>query len=400
MNVREYIRTLQDTIDQLPIDRIDQAIQVLHEARVRGKQVFIMGNGGSASTASHFVCDLAKNTRREGWPHYKVLGLTDNMAIFSAYANDEGYENVFAQQLASLIRRGDIVIGISASGNSPNVLRAMEEAAKHDAFRIGFTGFTGGKLSQLVDLNIHVPNTEYGIVEDIHLMLEHMTVEALKERVEHELPPAQILEVIQELPSYAGDVISELFGQPTLTFDEDRLEELPRSTQDLLYSISKEFVERLDLNSLLEKILSLTVQKLGAMSGSMVVLDEEGNVIEGAAVYGGKSQNLTTQQLADIMQQGLAGWVIENRQSVLIPSTRDDPRWLSREWESEKSRSALSVPLMSQDRVVGVLTTVHPDADRFTREDLALLTSVALTLSVHDGVKSKMRTNGEENGNS
>jgi D-sedoheptulose 7-phosphate isomerase len=329
-----------------------------------------------------------------------VLGLTDNMAIFSAYANDEGYENVFAQQLASLIRRGDIVIGISASGNSPNVLRAMEEAEKHDAFRIGFTGFTGGKLSQMVDLNIHVPNHEYGIVEDIHLMLEHMTVEALKEKVEHEIPPAQILEAIQELPSYAGDVISELFGQPTLTFDEEKLEELPQSTQDLLYSISKEFVERLDLNSLLEKILYLTVQKLGAMSGSMVVLDEEGNVIQGAAVYGGKSQNLTTQQLADIMQQGLAGWVIENRQSVLIPSTRDDPRWLSRDWESEKSRSALSVPLMSQDRVVGVLTTVHPDADRFTREDLSLLTSVALTLSVNDGVKSKMITNGEGNGSS
>ncbi len=396
MNVRNYIQTLKDSIDQLPIDRIEILIQVLHESRILGKQVFIMGNGGSASTASHFVCDLAKNTRKDGWPHFKVLGLTDNMAIFSAYANDEGYENVFAQQLASLIRKGDIVIGISASGNSPNVLKAMEEAMKHNAYRIGFTGFTGGKLSEMVDLNIHIPNDNYGIVEDIHMMLEHMTVNALQDRVEYELPPAKILEAIQEIPSYAGDVVSELFGQPTLTFDEEKLEELPESTQDLLYAISKEFVERLDLNSLLEKILFMTIQKLGAMSGSMVVLDENGNVIEGAAVYGGKAQNLTTQQLADIMQQGLAGWVVENQQSVLIPSTRDDPRWLSRDWESEKSRSALSVPLLSHDRVVGVLTTVHPEADRFTHDDLALLTSVALTLSISNASKEKRIVDNNE----
>lgn len=391
MNVREYISTLQATIDKIPVEKVEQVIQILHEARIIGKQVFIMGNGGSASTASHFVCDLAKNTRKEGWPHFKVLGLTDNMAIFSAYANDEGYENVFAQQLASLIQNGDVVVGISASGNSPNVLKAMDEAVKHNAYRIGFTGFTGGKLAEMVDLNIHIDNDNYGIVEDIHMMLEHMTVNALQKRVEYELPPAQILEAIKEIPSYAGDVVSELFGQPTLTVNEEKLKMLPQNTQELLYAISQEFADKLDLNSLLEKILYLTVQKLGAISGSMLVMDEDGNVVEGAAVYGGKTQNLSTQQLADIMQQGLAGWVVENRQSVLIPSTRDDPRWLSRDWEVEKSRSALSVPLMSQDRVVGVLTTVHPEADRFTRDDLALLTSVALTLSVNGSVKSQRK---------
>jgi D-sedoheptulose 7-phosphate isomerase len=160
---------------------IAEVIEILEQARLQGRQVFIMGNGGSASTASHFVCDLAKNTRQAGLPHYRVIGLTDNMAIFSAYANDEGYESVFANQLANLANPGDIVIGISASGNSKNVLNAMEEARKHDTIRIAFTGFDGGLLAQMVDLNIHVKSHIIEHVEDIHLMLEHMVVRTIKD---------------------------------------------------------------------------------------------------------------------------------------------------------------------------------------------------------------------------
>jgi D-sedoheptulose 7-phosphate isomerase len=176
-----YISTLQATISQLPVDQIARVVETLQDARLSGRQVFIMGNGGSASTATHFVCDLAKNTRREGMPHFRVIGLTDNMAIFSAYANDEGYENVFTAQLANLINPEDIVIGISASGNSQNVLNAIVESKKHHAFTISFTGFDGGRLSSLVDLNIHVKSNVIEHVEDIHLMLEHMIVKAIKD---------------------------------------------------------------------------------------------------------------------------------------------------------------------------------------------------------------------------
>ena len=199
MKVEEYISSIVDTIQELPIELIEEVIDILHEARLLGKQIFIMGNGGSASTASHFVCDLAKNTKKDGWKHFKVIGLTDNMASFSAYANDDGYENVFAQQLANLINVGDIVIGISASGNSPNVLKAMELAQQHQATRIGFTGFTGGKLGQIVDLHIHIPNNNYGQVEDIHLMLEHMAVNALQDRVKIEQSPQKSFEALPVL---------------------------------------------------------------------------------------------------------------------------------------------------------------------------------------------------------
>lgn len=179
--VHRYIEDLKQTLTHLPEDRIEQVVQILHEARLNNKQVFIMGNGGSASTASHFVCDLGKNTRLKGLPNFRVMGLTDNMALFSALANDEGYENVFSQQLASFICPGDAVIGISASGNSANVLNAIQLANQMEATTIGFTGFDGGQLSSMVDIQLHVDSYTIEHVEDIHLMLEHLICKTLRE---------------------------------------------------------------------------------------------------------------------------------------------------------------------------------------------------------------------------
>jgi len=183
-SIQNYISALQQTMDQLPQNLVAQVIDVLQHARMQSSQVFIMGNGGSASTATHFVCDLAKNTRHDDLPHFRVIGLTDNMAIFSAYANDEGYASVFSQQLANLIRPNDVVIGISASGNSQNVINAIDEAHKHAGVTtIGFTGFDGGRLGQMVHLNVHVKSNIIEHVEDIHLMLEHMIVKTMKDNV-------------------------------------------------------------------------------------------------------------------------------------------------------------------------------------------------------------------------
>lgn len=181
--VRPYFTQLQATLDLMATEPIDEAIRTLHQARQNGRKVFIMGNGGSASTASHFVCDLAKNTRHPDWPDYRVVGLTDNMALVTAYANDEGYENAFARQLASLVEPEDVVIAISASGNSPNVLQAIELAKERAALTIGLTGFNAGKLGPMVDLHVHVPSDCIEHVEDIHLVLEHLITKALREKV-------------------------------------------------------------------------------------------------------------------------------------------------------------------------------------------------------------------------
>ena len=180
--IQSYIGELKETLDNLSQEVIEQVLDILHEARLDNQQVFIFGNGGSASTASHFVCDLGKNTRVKGTPNFRVMGLTDNMALFSALANDEGYENVFAQQLANHIQPGDVVIGISTSGNSQNVVNAIQLANSVGAKTIGFTGFGSGKLGSQVDIDLHVPSHSIEQVEDIHLVLEHLITKALREK--------------------------------------------------------------------------------------------------------------------------------------------------------------------------------------------------------------------------
>lgn len=192
-----YLSSLQETMNELPKENIVSVIELLKSARLDGRQVFIMGNGGSASTATHFVCDLAKNTRKDGLPHFKVIGLADNMALFSAYANDEGYENVFSQQLANLVMPDDIVIGISASGNSMNVLNALALAKSRKAITVGFTGFDGGQMAPMVDLNVHVNSSIIEHVEDIHLMLEHMIVKSIKDEIYAQSLPGIMLEEVE-----------------------------------------------------------------------------------------------------------------------------------------------------------------------------------------------------------
>lgn len=190
--VQKYFTDLKSTIDLLDEVPIETAVSTLHNARLNEKQVFVMGNGGSASTATHFVCDLNKNTRADWLPHFRLVGLTDNMAIFAAYANDEGYENVFVKQLANFLRPGDVVVGISASGNSENVLRAVQYAnATGKNTTIGLTGFSSGKLGPMVDIHMHVPSDNIEQVEDLHLVLAHLMTTALKNKVQ-ELRPVQL----------------------------------------------------------------------------------------------------------------------------------------------------------------------------------------------------------------
>lgn len=181
--IDSYISTLQEVLSNLPKEKIQDTIDLLHQARLENKQVFIMGNGGSASTASHFACDLGKNTVMAGHPRFRVLALTDNMALFSAYANDNGYESVFEEQLASMVNPRDVVIGISTSGNSSNVLNAITFANRVGATTVGFTGFDGGQLSELVGIEIRVLSNCIEQVEDVHLMLEHLIITALRERM-------------------------------------------------------------------------------------------------------------------------------------------------------------------------------------------------------------------------
>ncbi len=180
MEIKEYFAGLSRLIGELPWEEIERFVQLLREARERGSCVFVFGNGGSATTASHFACDLGKGTVREGVPRFRVVTLHD-IATFSAYANDYGYETVFAEPLKNLARPGDVAVGISASGNSPNVLRAVEAARELGLRTVGITGYRGGKLRELVDLCIVVPSDDMQWIEDMHLAILHAVFRALLE---------------------------------------------------------------------------------------------------------------------------------------------------------------------------------------------------------------------------
>ncbi|HEX2907702.1 MAG TPA: SIS domain-containing protein [Phototrophicaceae bacterium] len=179
MDIRQYFTTVQDLLNHLPFDAVERVVEVLVEANRNGQTVFICGNGGSAATATHFGCDLAKRPIVSGQPRFRVMALTDNNAIMTAISNDIGYDVVFSEQLIPLVRPNDILIGISGSGNSRNVLNAVQVAREAGAITIGFCGYDGGKLKNMVDLPVHVPSNVMAMVEDVHLMLEHAICERL-----------------------------------------------------------------------------------------------------------------------------------------------------------------------------------------------------------------------------
>ena len=178
--IGDYIEEVRDTLSRLEVDDIGRIVEVLERAREEGRRVFILGNGGSASTASHFACDLSKGAINPTKPRIKAMALTDNLPVLSAWANDTAYENIFAEQLENHLEAGDVVIGISGSGNSPNVLNALKLANDKGATPIAFTGFDGGRVKDIAGLCIIVPNNSMEQVEDIHLLLEHVITTCLR----------------------------------------------------------------------------------------------------------------------------------------------------------------------------------------------------------------------------
>jgi len=170
--IREYFASLAEVVTQLPWSFIDRLVDVLRDARSAGKSVIAFGNGGSATTAAHFACDLGKSTVREGAPRFRALTLHD-VPTLTAYANDLAYSSVFAEQLRSHGRPGDVALAISASGNSTNVLRGVEAAGEIGMRTVGLTGFDGGALARHVDLCIIVPSDDMQLIEDAHLAILH-----------------------------------------------------------------------------------------------------------------------------------------------------------------------------------------------------------------------------------
>ena len=170
----QYKNELLRAIDQIDIGKVNEAIEWFREARQQDRQIFVCGNGGSAATASHFVCDMVKGASFEREARFRILALTDSLPTITAYSNDVAYDCIFTEQLKNFARSGDLVMAISGSGNSPNVVNAVEYANSIGCRTLALTGRDGGKLGPMAALNVQVPVPHMGRIEDGHMIICHM----------------------------------------------------------------------------------------------------------------------------------------------------------------------------------------------------------------------------------
>lgn len=180
--ITEYLNKLKQTIDLISKDDLNKLMNILMEAKEEGRMVFTMGNGGSASTASHYCCDFNKGVSLGEEKMFKFLCLNDNIATMMAYANDHGYEEIFVGPLKNFVKKNDVVIGISGSGNSINVVKALELANNVGAITVGLTGYSGGKIKEICRHNVHIPVNDMQIAEDLHLVLDHCMMSILSKK--------------------------------------------------------------------------------------------------------------------------------------------------------------------------------------------------------------------------
>lgn len=184
-SVQSYLELHREVLGKLPYLEIERIGHKLFRAYEEGRRVYLFGNGGSASLASHFACDLGKGTAMPNDPRrrFQVISLTDNIPLLTAWANDTSYEQVFAEQLRNMVQSGDVVIAISASGDSPNVLLALQVARELGAFTVGLSGYAGGKMKALCDLCAVVPSDNMQIIEDLHVGIAHGLFTVIRQRI-------------------------------------------------------------------------------------------------------------------------------------------------------------------------------------------------------------------------
>jgi D-sedoheptulose 7-phosphate isomerase len=177
--LKSYVEALTQALETVSAEQLDRVVALLIASLNNGNTIFVAGNGGSAAISDHLCCDWCKGTRVEGRKSLHVHSLSSNFALISAIGNDYGFEDVFSTQLEMFAKKGDALVLISSSGNSPNILKALRKAKELGVDTVGFSGFSGGELAKNADINLHVNFPNYGVVEDSHQILMHVLAQFL-----------------------------------------------------------------------------------------------------------------------------------------------------------------------------------------------------------------------------
>ena len=178
--IKNYYNNLSNAINKISVDEIENCAKVLIKAHKNNNNIFICGNGGSASTASHFACDINKGVSYGLEKRFKIIPLTDNFATITAYSNDLNYEMIFVEQIKNFFQEKDVLIAISGSGNSKNVIKAVEFVNQNNGISIGWTGYDGGKLKEITNFSINANYNDMQICEDIHMSLVHVLMKVIR----------------------------------------------------------------------------------------------------------------------------------------------------------------------------------------------------------------------------
>lgn len=181
--ISKYLEEVSELVLTIPPDSIERITSLILDAYKSGKRVFVFGNGGGSSTSAHFVCDLAKGTVCPGKPRLKAISLAENMPLVTAWANDTDYTNTFGEQLRNLVEKDDVVIGLSGSGMSPNVINAFKVAREAGAIPVLFSGFRGGDAVKVAEDSIVVPSEDMQQIEDVHMILTHIIFRCLRREI-------------------------------------------------------------------------------------------------------------------------------------------------------------------------------------------------------------------------
>jgi len=388
--VRTYITNLPFTLDPIPLDMVEKSINLLNRARMMNKQVFIMGENSGQLLASLFACDLAKEYRQDAWTIFHLDWVPEEGLPAVKTGDRLPYQQLFIRQFISHVRADDVLIVLSPDGNRPMTLHALQLAKKAGAHSLAITGIERGHLGLQAEINLHIPCETDEQFNDGVLILEHIILRALRE----------ITGTAQQ-----GQAEADRYGRGWLTpasvtgsdaATDMNLSIRAKTVYGALHALGMETRQAVNRDHLLRQVLEVSIHVLGADSGSLVLFDEQGIAREAVLAYEGQVNIYPVEHVIDILQRGLAGWVVQHRQPVLIGNTRNDSRWLRRAWEEKSnSRSAISAPLMDGEYVFGVLTLVHSKTDQFREDDLVLLGAIAVNASMLGGNTLRVNKAGE-----
>jgi cellulose synthase (UDP-forming) len=389
-HVRDYQLGLARSLDQLPLEALEQVATILHQARLSNRRVFILGNASSSWISSQFARGLANHRMRSRWPAFRIFEVLEKTTLRALEYREHGYEKISYEQLAELVGAGDIIIGVSCAVFSRRQANALKLASARQAKTIAIAGAKGDQVDPQVDLILQIAGESSGRIEDTLLMVVRLICKVLQEVVASRVPEQQSVQQSPKIDHQPANTATDLPGIPEFaglaaisqgSLSSGFLYELQRTSQFRTSQL------QVDQEAILRKVLQISVESLGAASGSLLLFDERGEVSQAALALAGQVESYSAGSFSETLREGLAGWVVENRQPALVASTYEDPRWLRRPWdEINGTRSAISVPLLDADRVAGVLTLVHPEPGRFTEGDVAMLVSIAVSLTLfHSG---------------